>query len=128
MSTYDFIVIGAGSAGAALAYRLSENPQHKVLLLEAGRASYHWTRLPVGYAKMVSNPAVNWLYEGEPEEATNGRKLPMPRGKILGGSSSINGMGLCPRPGPGLRHLGPDGLPRLDLPRGSPLLQADGEL
>ena len=92
MSTYDFIVIGAGSAGAALAYRLSENPQHKVLLLEAGRASYHWTRLPVGYAKMVSNPAVNWLYEGEPEEATNGRKLPMPRGKILGGSSSINGM------------------------------------
>ena len=92
MSTYDFIVIGAGSAGAALAYRLSENPQNKVLLLEAGRASYHWTRLPVGYAKMVSNPAVNWLYEGEPEEATNGRKLPMPRGKILGGSSSINGM------------------------------------
>ncbi|HKK29497.1 MAG TPA: GMC family oxidoreductase N-terminal domain-containing protein, partial [Alphaproteobacteria bacterium] len=92
MDTYDFVVVGAGSAGAALASRLSEDPKNEVLLLEAGRADYRWTRIPVGYAKMVNNPAVNWLYSGEPEPATNGRRLPVPRGKLLGGSSSINGL------------------------------------
>ncbi len=92
MQTYDYIVVGAGSAGAAVAYRLSENPANNVLLLEAGPDDYRWTRIPVGYAKMSHNPAVNWLYHSEPEASTNGRKLHVPRGKMLGGSSSLNGL------------------------------------
>lgn len=92
MQTYDFIVVGAGSAGAALAYRLSEDPKNTVLLLEAGVAGHFWSRIPVGYAKLLKNPTVNWLYSGEPEESTNGRRLAVPRGKMLGGSSSINGL------------------------------------
>ena len=92
MDTYDFIVAGAGSAGAAVAHRLSADPRHKVLLLEAGRASHPWSRIPIGYARLITNPAANWLYSSEPEANTNGRKLPVPRGKLLGGSSSINGL------------------------------------
>jgi choline dehydrogenase len=89
---YDFIVVGAGSAGAAVAYRLSADPANKVLLLEAGVADNPLTRIPVLYAKMVANPAVNWLYSSEPEANTNGRRIPVPRGKLLGGSSAINGL------------------------------------
>ncbi len=92
MQTYDFIVVGAGSAGAVVAHRLSENPKYKVLLLEAGPAGHFWSRIPIGYAKLLKNPVANWLYEGEPEAGTNGRRMPVPRGKILGGSSSINGL------------------------------------
>ncbi len=92
MDSYDFIVVGAGSAGAAVAHRLSADPRHRVLLLEAGPPGYRWTRLPIGYARMVANPAVNWLYSAEPEPATNGRRLPVPRGRLLGGSSAINGL------------------------------------
>ncbi|MSP02732.1 MAG: choline dehydrogenase [Acetobacteraceae bacterium] len=92
MQTYDYIVVGAGSAGAAVANRLSADPHNKVLLLEAGPASHPWSRIPVGYARLINNPAANWLYSSEPEANTNGRKLPVPRGKMLGGSSSINGM------------------------------------
>ncbi|HEY0185547.1 MAG TPA: GMC family oxidoreductase N-terminal domain-containing protein [Rhodopila sp.] len=91
MQTYDFIVVGAGSAGAVVANRLSANPRNKVLLLEAGPASHRWARIPIGYAKLLNNPAANWLYTAEPEASTNGRKLAVPRGKLLGGSSSING-------------------------------------
>jgi choline dehydrogenase len=90
--TYDFIVVGAGSAGAALANRLSADPKNKVLLLEAGAADHPWTHLPVAYAKLIANPAANWLYSAEPEPTTNGRRLPVPRGKLLGGSSAINGL------------------------------------
>src|SRR5438874_13203442 len=89
---YDFIVVGAGSAGAVVANRLSANPAHKVLLLEAGAADHFWTRLPVGSAKLLANPAANWLYRSEPEPNTNGRRLAVPRGKLLGGSSAINGL------------------------------------
>ena len=89
---YDFIVVGAGSAGAAVAHRLSADPRHKVLLLEAGPASNRWSFLPVGSARLITNPAANWLYSGEPEASTNGLRVPVPRGKLLGGSSSINGM------------------------------------
>ncbi len=89
---YDFIVVGAGSAGAVLANRLSANPRHSVLLLEAGPPSHPWTHVPVGFAKLIANPAVNWLYSSEPEASTNGRRLPVPRGRILGGSSAINGL------------------------------------
>ncbi len=90
--TYDFIVVGAGSAGSVLANRLSASPQHKVLVLEAGRESHPWSRIPVGFAKLINNPAANWLYSSEPDEGTGGRRIPIPRGKLLGGSSSINGM------------------------------------
>jgi len=89
---YDFIVIGAGSAGAALANRLSADPKNKVLLLEAGAADHPWTRIPVGYAKLLRDTDANWMYTSEPEPATNGRRLPVPRGKLLGGSSAINGL------------------------------------
>ena len=89
--SYDYIVVGAGSAGAAVANRLSADPRNKVLLLEAGPASHPWSRIPVGYAKLLKNPAANWLYTAEPEPSTNGRRLPVPRGRLLGGSSAING-------------------------------------
>ncbi|MBV8121606.1 MAG: choline dehydrogenase [Alphaproteobacteria bacterium] len=92
MQTYDYIVVGAGSAGAAVANRLSTNPRNKVLLLEAGRASHPWSFIPIGMARLIANPAANWLYASEPEPNTNGRRIPVPRGKLLGGSSSINGM------------------------------------
>ena len=92
MQTYDYIVVGAGSAGAVVANRLSANSGNKVLLLEAGPASHPWSRIPVGMAKLIKNPAANWLYSSEPEANTNGRSLPVPRGRLLGGSSSINGM------------------------------------
>ena len=90
--TYDYIVVGAGSAGSVLANRLSENPKYKVLVLEAGRESHPWSRVPVGFAKLITNPAANWLYSSEPDEGTGQRRIPIPRGKLLGGSSSINGM------------------------------------
>jgi choline dehydrogenase len=92
METYDYIVVGAGSAGAAVAHRLSADPRNKVLLLEAGAASHPWSFIPVGSARLIKNPAANWLYSSEPEANTNGRRIPVPRGKLLGGSSAINGM------------------------------------
>ena len=91
MQTYDFIVVGAGSAGAALASRLSANPRHSVLLIEAGPARHRWSSIPIGYAKLLYDKEANWLYSSEPEPATNGRRLHAPRGKLLGGSSAING-------------------------------------
>ena len=92
MQGYDYIVIGAGSAGAVVANRLSADPRNTVLLLEAGPASHPWSRIPVGYAKLLTNPAANWLYSSEPEPGTRGRRIPVPRGRILGGSSAINGL------------------------------------
>src|SRR6202050_2774894 len=92
METYDYIVVGAGSAGSVLANRLSANSKYKVLVLEAGRESHPWSRIPVGFAKLIENPAANWLYSSEPDEGTGQRRIPIPRGKLLGGSSSINGM------------------------------------
>ena len=89
---FDYIVVGAGSAGSVLANRLSADPKYKVLVLEAGRESHPWSRVPVGFARLIENPAANWLYASEPEAATGQRRVPVPRGKLLGGSSSINGM------------------------------------
>jgi choline dehydrogenase len=89
---FDYIVVGAGSAGSVLANRLSANPKHRVLVLEAGRENHPWTRVPVGFARMIENPAANWLYSSEPDAGTGNRRIPVPRGKLLGGSSSINGM------------------------------------
>jgi choline dehydrogenase len=89
--TYDYVVIGAGSAGAVVANRLSADPRNRVLLVEAGPADHPWTRIPIGYAKLLTNPAANWLYSSEPEASTKGRRIPVPRGRVLGGSSAING-------------------------------------
>jgi choline dehydrogenase len=90
---YDFIVVGAGSAGCVLANRLSADPKHRVLLLEAGPEDRNpWIHVPLGYGKNVSNPAVNWCYRGEPEPCGGGQVFHLPRGRVLGGSSSINGM------------------------------------
>ena len=75
-----------------MAYRLSEDARNKVRRLEAGPAQPRWTTIPIGYAKLLYNPKANWLYSSEPEANTNGRKLHVPRGKMLGGSSSLNGM------------------------------------
>ncbi len=90
--TYDYIVVGAGSAGSVLANRLSASGRHRVLLLEAGRASHPWSRVPIGFARLIDNPKANWCYDSEPEENTGGRRIAVPRGRLLGGSSSINGM------------------------------------
>jgi choline dehydrogenase len=92
VQSYDYIVVGAGSAGAVVANRLSADARNTVLLLEAGPANHPWSRIPIGYARLLTNPAANWLYSSEPEANTNGRKLPVPRGRLLGGSSAINGM------------------------------------
>ncbi len=91
--TYDYIVTGAGSAGCVLAARLSESGQHRVLLLEAGgKDSNPWIHIPLGYAKTFVNPKVNWMFDSEPEPNLNNRVMYQPRGKVLGGTSSINGM------------------------------------
>ncbi len=90
--TYDYIVVGAGSAGAAVAGRLSENSRHRVLLLEAGGKTHPLSRVPISFAKFIKQPGVNWLYQSEPNETTGGRAIPVPRGRMIGGSSAINGM------------------------------------
>ncbi|MCM2473677.1 choline dehydrogenase [Rhizobium sp. CG5] len=90
---YDFVIVGAGSAGCILASRLSESGRYSVLLLEAGgRDSSFWFKIPVGYAKSYYNPAVNWMYSTEPEAQLNDRRIYVPRGKVQGGSGSINAM------------------------------------
>jgi choline dehydrogenase len=90
---YDYIIVGAGSAGCVLAHRLSADPATKVLLLEAGPRDWNpFIHMPAGLAKLVNFKSLNWNYETEPEPALNNRKLYWPRGKVLGGSSSINAM------------------------------------
>lgn len=89
---FDYIVVGAGSAGAALAARLTEDAGTQVLLLEAGKASHPYTRFPISFGLLLDNPAANWRYRSEPEPGTKNRAIPVPRGKVLGGSSAINGL------------------------------------
>ena len=92
-TTFDYIIIGAGTAGCLLANRLSADRSRRVLLIEAGRKDdYHWIHIPVGYLYCIGNPRTDWLYQTEAEPGLNGRRLRYPRGKALGGCSSINGM------------------------------------
>jgi choline dehydrogenase len=89
----DFVVVGAGSAGCVMATRLSEDPATRVVLLEAGgQDDNRWIHIPLGFGKTFADPSVNWCYETEPDPGANGRRIFWPRGKVLGGSSSINGM------------------------------------
>ncbi|MEM8822871.1 MAG: choline dehydrogenase [Pseudomonadota bacterium] len=89
----DYVIVGAGSAGCVLANRLSADPSIKVILLEAGGRDWNpWIHIPVGYFKTMHNPAVDWCYRTEPDPGLNGRQLDWPRGKVLGGSSSLNGL------------------------------------
>ena len=91
--THDYIICGAGTAGCLLANRLSANPKKRVLLIEAGgKDDYHWIHIPVGYLYCIGNPRTDWLYFTDEDPGLNGRSLRYPRGKVLGGCSSINGM------------------------------------
>ncbi|MGZ8254753.1 MAG: GMC family oxidoreductase [Burkholderiaceae bacterium] len=90
---FDHVIVGAGTAGCLLANRLSADPARRVLLIEAGGSdNYHWIHIPVGYLYCIGNPRTDWLYQTEADAGLNGRKLRYPRGKTLGGCSSINGM------------------------------------
>jgi choline dehydrogenase len=91
--TYDYVIVGGGSAGCVLANRLSADPTVTVLLLEAGgRDDWIWIHIPVGYLYCIGNPRTDWCYQTEPEAGLNGRAIAYPRGRVLGGSSSINAM------------------------------------
>ena len=92
VQSFDYIIVGAGSAGCALANRLTANGRPQVLLIEAGKASHPLSPVPVSFSNLIANPKANWCYTSEPEPQTGNRAIPVPRGRLLGGSSSINGL------------------------------------
>jgi choline dehydrogenase-like flavoprotein len=90
---FDYIVVGGGTAGCVVANRLSANPQHRVLLLEAGGDDKNrWLHIPIGYARVFGKPEFNWIYQVQPEPQLNNRAGPFYQGKVIGGSSAVNGM------------------------------------
>ncbi|HBM11952.1 MAG TPA: choline dehydrogenase, partial [Rhodospirillaceae bacterium] len=90
---FDYVIVGGGSAGCVLANRLSADPKVTVCLLEAGGEDRNpWIHIPAGYIKTMVNPSLNWLFETQPHPKTGNRPIPVPRGKVLGGSSAINAM------------------------------------
>ena len=90
---FDYIIVGAGSAGCLLANRLSANPENRVLLLEAGGSdSWHWLHIPVGYLYCIGNPRADWCFNTRADAGLHDRSIAYPRGRVLGGSSAINGM------------------------------------
>ena len=90
---FDFVIVGAGSAGCAIAARLSENGRYAIALIEAGpKDTNPWIHVPVGYFKTMGNPKTDWMYRTQPDAGIAGRSIPWPRGRVLGGSSSINGL------------------------------------
>ena len=93
MDTFDYVIVGAGSAGCVLANRLSADPSVTVCLVEAGGSDrYIWIHIPVGYFYTFDNPRTDWRFRTEPDPGLNGRSIKYPRGRVLGGTSSINGM------------------------------------
>jgi choline dehydrogenase len=91
--TFDFIIVGAGSAGCVLANRLTASGRYSVLLLEAGPNNWHpWLHIPLGFGRLFTDRRYNWCYETEPQPECHNRNVIAPRGKVLGGSSSINGL------------------------------------
>ena len=93
MDSFDYLIVGAGAAGAILAARLSEDAAVTVCLIEAGPADWHpWLHVPAGFVKVLFDPAFTWAYSSEPSEQTAGRRIPLPQGRALGGSTSINGL------------------------------------
>src|ERR1700734_2211771 len=93
MDSFDYIIVGEGTAGCVLAQRLSVRSRNRVLLLEAGGSDKRfWIRVPIGYGRTYNDPRVNWMYETEADPALNGSRSFWPRGKVLGGSGSINAM------------------------------------
>ena len=93
MSEYDYIIVGAGTAGCVLANRLTANGRHRVLLIEAGGSDRSpWIRIPIGYGRTFADPRYNWMYEAQPDPALDNRRVFWPRGKVLGGSGSINAL------------------------------------
>ena len=96
MADVDFIIIGAGTAGCVLANRLSEDPRNSVVLIEAGKADNHpFIHIPAGFVNLMTNPSLNWMLATCEQEMLNNRIMNMPRGKVLGGTSAINGMLYC---------------------------------
>ena len=119
----DYVVVGAGSAGCVMAARLSEDVGSKVVLLEAGGNDNHfWIHVPLGFGKTFADPRVNWMFETEPDPG--GRRMYWPRGKVLGGSSSINGMIYIRGQHEDLRPLAPTGNPGWSSTDVLPVLQA----
>ena len=99
----DYVIVGGGSAGCVLAARLSENPSVTVTLLEAGGEDRNpLIHIPAGYIHTMVNPAINWMFQSEPEASSGNRPIAFPRGKVLGGSSAINRDALCQGTGGGL--------------------------
>ena len=110
---FDYIVIGAGTAGCVLAERLSQDRSARVLILEAGGSDRRfWIKTPIGYGRTFADPAVNWRYQTQPSAGLNGRRMYWPRGRVLGGSSSINALVYCrgvPADFDAWRDMGNDG-------------------